>query len=366
MADYFTRFLNGVGTGLLNPKGLVSNWQHATRLYLDNNYALSPRHKFLFYVKFEIDPTAHKAPMFTQQHSQEVGMLVKSADLPKFSIDTVIKNQYNRKKLLYKGINYDPININFHDDSTGVINALWAIYYGYYFADRMNPTAAYSATQYRRSSTTMDNFRYGMDNSITVPLFKSISLYTMSRRRFNGYTLVNPRISSWNHGNVDYADGGTLESSMSINYEAVIYSTGRCQVDSPKGFASLHYDNLPSPLSVAGGGVSNLVGDGGVLDGIEQIFGSLENGTMFDSPGGFLSTAITAVNTYKNFKGLSAESLKQEAINILASPTGVTGIANTVGGLVGTVFPKNPSTSASGDTTASQQKSLVNGTGDNP
>ena len=72
MANKFTRFLNGFTTGLTNPKGIVSNWQHATRLFIDNTYRLSPRSKFLFYAKFEIDPTAHKAPSFTAKHSNEV------------------------------------------------------------------------------------------------------------------------------------------------------------------------------------------------------------------------------------------------------------------------------------------------------
>ena len=59
MANKFTRFLNdfasGAVKGITNPKGLVSNWQHATRIFIDDTYRLSPRTKFMFYVRFEID-----------------------------------------------------------------------------------------------------------------------------------------------------------------------------------------------------------------------------------------------------------------------------------------------------------------------
>lgn len=364
MANAFTRYLTGDGNfftglvgGVLKPKGNLANWQHATRVFLDANFRLSPRHKFLYYVVFEIDPTSHNATAFTAKHSQEVGFLCKNVELPKFSFDMVTKNQYNRKKLVYKQINYDAVNFTMHDDSQGIINSMWAIYYGTYVADRSLPTSAYSATHLRNGGiSSLDQFRYGLDNDKGTDFFKSISIYTMSRSRFNGYTLVNPRIQSWSHGNVDYADGGTVESSMSIQYEAVRYSQGTVSSNSPKGFATLHYDTAPSPLSVMGGGVSNLFGGGGVLDGAEQIFGDLASGSTFDSPGGFLSTAIKSVNTYNNFKNLSIDGLKQEAVNILNSPQAAAGIVNTVGGIVGSVFPKN---TPSGDGVVASAKNFL-------
>ena len=343
MANKFTRFLTDVLAGASNPKGRVGNYTHATRLFIDNNFALAPKTKFNYYVRFELDSTAHKAASFTARHADETGLLVKTADLPKFSFDKETLNQYNRKKIVYSMLNYTPVKFTMHDDNQGVINALWAIYYGYYSKDRHLPTTAFDANQYRGSGTSIDNFRYGLDNDISATsLFRSISLYTMGRRRFIGYTLINPKIVDWDHGSRDHAaTSEPSESSMTVEYESVVYSAGRVTQGSPKGFATLHYDNSPSPLSVAGGGVSNLIGDGGVLDGIEQVFGAIGDGTAFSSGQGFLGTALKAVNTYKNLKGLSKDSLKAEAINILTSPAGTQTIANTISGVAGAVFPKN-------------------------
>jgi hypothetical protein len=355
MANKFTRYLGnfagGVLRGATNPKGIVGNWQHATRLFIDDTYRLSPRTKFLFYVNFEIDASAHKSPTFTNRHVNEVGLLVKSADLPKYNFDTVTKNQYNRKKIIYKQINYDPVNIALHDDSAGIVNALWAIYYGYYVADRQLPQTAFDETKYRGLDDQRSAFRYGLDNNISVPFFKSINIYTMSRRRFLGYTLVNPRIKSWNHGSVAYAEGDTLESQMQIEYESVRYSAGNVSFNNPKGFATLHYDTVPSPLSVAGGGVANLLGDGGVLDGLESIFGDVSSGSAFGSVGGFIGTAIKTINTYKNIQGLSKEGLKREAINILSNPAN---ISTAIGGVTNAIFPKSSTTENS--VTATQKK----------
>jgi hypothetical protein len=355
MANKFTRYLTSFVGGLTNPKGIVGDWRHATRLFIDDTYRLSPRTKFLFYVRFDIDKSVHKSPSFTAKHSDEVGLLVKSADLPKYSFDTITKNQYNRKKISYKSINYDPVTITMHDDSAGIVNALWAIYYGYYIADRNNQLQAYSDTKLMRKDDIRIGYRYGLDNNISNPLFRSVSIYTMSRRRFLGYTLVNPRIKSWNHGDVDYSAGSeTLSSVMTLEYETVIYSGGNVSVNSPTGFATLHYDNLPSPLSVAGGGTGTLTGEGGVLAGLESIFGSVSDGSAFSSPGGFLGTAIASINTYKNIKSLSTASLKAEAINILSNPAN---IAVAAGGIANAVFPK--STNNALGTTASQ-KSIIN------
>lgn len=355
MANKFTRYLSSFVSGVTNPKGLVGNWRHATRLFIDDTMRLSPRTKFNFYVRFEIDKTALRSPTFSNRHIDEVGLLVKSADLPKFNFDSVIKNQYNRKKILYKQINYDAVNLTLHDDSAGIVNALWALYYGYYVADRNVPSSTgYSDTKYRsKQDSARSGFRYGLDNNISVPFFKSVSIYTMSRRRFSGYTLVNPRIKSWSHGSVAYAEGDVIESQMSLEYESVIYSGGNVTVGNPKGFATLHYDNVPSPLSVAGGGTSTLLGQGGVLDGLESIFGNVSDGTAFGSVGGFLGTTITAINTYKNLSTLSTEGLKQEAVNILTNPDN---ISKAVGG-ISAVFPK----SSSSETEATATQKIVTG-----
>lgn len=362
MANKFTRYLSEFGSGLIEgvtkPKGQQSNYRHASRLFVDDNLRLSPKTKFLYYVYFDIDNTVRGMSPFTAKHANEAGLLVKSTDLPKFNFDSVIKNQYNRKKIVYKQINYDPITINMHDDSNAVVNAMWALYYGYYVADRHNPDAAFKTDMnLRKTGTSLDRFRYGLDNDKkAVDFFKSVTIYTMSRRRFVGYTLINPRIKSWSHGGMDYSASEFNESQMTLEYEAVKYTTGNVSFGTPKGFALLHYDTVPSPLSVAGGGVATLTGEGGVLDGIEQIFGDIGSGAAFDTPGGFIGTIAKSINTYKNFKGLSKEQLASEAINILSNPRNIAAAGASVGGVIGAVFPKSATTEP---TTTATQRNLV-------
>jgi len=357
MANKFTRFLSGIGDGLLKPKGGLADWRHASKLFLDNSYRLTPRTKFLYYVRFEVDKTVLTSPAFSNKHADEIGYLIKTTDLPKFKFETVTKNQYNRKKIYYKNFGYESINMTFHDDSAGIMNAMWALYMGAYHQDRHNPERAFYKTALRPEGSVVDSYRYGLDRQgRSTDFFKSISIYTMSRRRFLGYTLLNPKITSWSHGQMDYAANDFNENSMTFEYESVVYTSGSVARNSPKGFANLYYDNVPSPLTVAGGGVSTVFGEGGVLDGLESIFGDVAGGSAFGSVGGFLGTAIKAVNTYNNFKGLTKDNIKQEAINIISNPATIRGTINTVGGIVGAAFPKNSGTA---DITNATQRKLV-------
>jgi hypothetical protein len=115
---------------------------------------------------------------------------------------------------------------------------------------------------------------------------------------------------------------------------------------------------VPSPLSVAGGGVSTLTGEGGVLDGLEQIFGDVDSGGAFSSPGGFIGTLAKTFNTYKNAKSLTREQIASEAVGILSNPRNIAAagrsITGTIGGVIGAIFPKSASTET--NTNAVQRK----------
>jgi len=346
MANKFTRFLKGVAQGITQPKGNLGDFRHAARLYVDNTMALAPKTKFSYHVYFDVNPLAVQAPQFKEkQHIEEAGLLVKSADLPRFNFESVTKNQYNRKKIVYKMLNYEPVNLTFHDDNVGVVNALWALYLGYYSRDRHNPAdqanVAWDSDPYTAYNKAQP-FKYGLDNDRKQdPFFRSIQLFTMGRKRFNQYVLINPVITMWNQGQVDQGAGnGTIECQMTIQYESVLYGWGDVEPNFPQGFANLHYDKAPSPLSIFGGGTQTLFGPGGVISGAEQIFGQLSNRSAFSSPESFLRTVAGALNTYRNLRNIAnnPDLLRQEAVNILLTPGSVT---NAISGVSGVLFPKS-------------------------
>lgn len=299
-------------SGATNPRGNVGDFQHASRLHVDSDLRLAPKQKFLFHVVFNINTNALKSSNFTDRHKNEINMLVKKCDLPKFTIQTETLNQYNRKKVVQNKIEYTPINIAFHDDNLGVVGQLWQTYFGYYYGDSQ---AAKNFSAYNRSAmkgSSFMNSRYGLDNNNSIPFFNDITIYQMAKKAWYSYKLINPIIKSWSHDSMDMSSGQSAEQSMQLDYEAVTYNSGYVSQGNPPGFGVEHYDTMPSPLSIYGGGTRTLFGQGGFLAGAEAVFGALGSGKAFENPANFLTTAIAAVNTYQNAKSLTAAGARSE------------------------------------------------------
>ena len=350
-------FLDNFASGAGNPKGNMADFQHGARLYVDNAFAFAPKSKFLYHVAFNINPNAAAVvPQLTQKHGTTLNMLVKMVSLPGFKIDADVKHQYNKKRVIQKRVDYDPVNITFHDDNYGVTTALWEAYYRYYYRDGnyaetdpagnpvTNPAAfqqaARQAAPYNSGNTfagsQFNKFRYGFDNDSFEPFFNSIVIYQMSRKRYTSFTLVNPMITSWRHDTMDQSLSDPVQSEAQIEYETVFYTRGPVSEGSaPKGFATEHYDKTPSPLSLSGGGVTSLMGQSGVLEGGLDVLDDIVSGNAFSSPGNLLGTVLRASNVYRNAGNLSREGLREEGFGILKDAIGnaagidVSGVSNT-------------------------------------
>jgi hypothetical protein len=310
------------------PKGVLANYQHATDIFVENNYRLSPRYKFLFHAFFELDNTVpESASLRAVKANEEIPLLVKTTSLPAYNFDTTTKNKYNRKQIIYKQINYEPINLTFHDDNAGIMNALWEAYYSYFVNDGAN-----SAASYYLKGNTFNGVKYGMDVDTPVRFFKRISLYTLARQKWNGYTLWGPRIKSWKHGEVDYSDGtGIVESSMTVEFESVSYESGAVNEGTPDGFSATgKYDREPSPLKVGGGG-----GDTGEIPGVTtfSIFGDPEKDLLKERQS-FLDETVKSVENYRDIP-LPTGARVDSVFNS-------TGVPNQVGGVLNAEFPKEP------------------------
>lgn len=343
MSNAFTNFLGGVVNGIFGDSPNLKDYQHADRLYVKNNYARTPKVGFLYFVVFNINRQAVKDATWLKNQT-EVGILVKKIDLPKFDVTTEIVNQYNRKTVVQTSLKYQPISVDFHDDNSDITHNFWKNYFQYYYSDSINDRnvgggkvktseipAAFKDTKYNVAT-----YDYGLNNYQKDPFLESIDVYVLHQQKFTQYTLINPLISNWTHDNVTQEDGAKiLTNKMSLNYENVLYSTGKIVKNfEPNGFATIHYDTAPSPLSLGGNGTSTLFGPGGVIAGASAIFG--EGGSLANAktPLDYLGVAIQANQLGKNVKQLSKAGLKQEGYSIL---TGVLRDIQTTGNQPGAI-----------------------------
>jgi hypothetical protein len=300
-------FLKGFQDGLPGMK----DYQHASRLYIDNNFKLMPKQKFLFHVVFNTDETLF-VNGFNANERYQLNMLVKQCDLPKYNMSYEEKTQYNKKMYAGTRIAYDPVNITFHDDHADTVNAFWKKYYEYNIADSigMNSDLTISNTKddYYTFGDARATTKFGMDTpkGRQKPYLKSIEIFVLHKQRFTSMTLVNPVIGSFSHDSLDQADGaGVMNNTMQILYETVIYKSGIVNKNNVPGFATINYDKSPSPLTVLGGGTNSIFGPGGVVDGIGSVIRNVNNGNI-------LGAILSASNTYNNAKKIKKSDVKEE------------------------------------------------------
>ena len=305
--------INDFLQGIQNGQPGMKDFRHASRLYIDDNYRLMPKQKFMFHVMIQTDESMFVSP-YNPQEDVQLDMLVKSCDLPRYGMNLEELVQYNKKAYVATRIQYEPVNITFHDDHADTVNAFWKKYYEYHIADSVN-----AGTSGLTISDTKDNAyddirdrrqfsKFGLDTpkKKKKPYLKSIIIFLLHKQRFTSMQLVNPVIGSFAHDTVDNADGaGTLSNVMQVYYETVLYDSGTVNKTDMPGFATLNYDNEPSPLSVLGGGTNSIFGPGGVVDGIGSVFKNVREGNV-------LGAILGASNTYNNAKKIKKKDAKEE------------------------------------------------------
>jgi hypothetical protein len=353
----------------------LRDYTHASKVFRSNGYELKPRFKFLFHVAFSINtaeiPSLRGALGLTDENN--LSLVVKTVDLPKYNIQTETLNQYNRKRVVQTKINYEPVNITFHDDGGDLVRNMWYNYYSYYYKD---PTQQYGANNNTNGSlgasanrTTGFGYNsrdiYNNDRLVNdwgyigesisdgvssasgkPPFFKDIRIFGFDyQHKYAEYVLINPLITNWSHDQYDYAQGsGIMQHSMTIAYETVKYYQGAPNKQAA-GFANpAHYDTRTSPISRAGS-TQTILGQGGLLDAVGGISQDLQSGSVLGLIGA-VQKAGTAYNTFQNVN--LGQTLQTEVTNgaVAAAKTAIPGaVAQVSGTSGGWTFPTGPATS---------------------
>lgn len=326
MANILNTLLKEVSVG-----DTIHDWAHASKLFVANNYELAPKSPYLYFVHFDLTPDklVKKTPvpgssggsygMDTSENRNELGMLVKQVSLPKYTIDTKTLNAYNRPHIVQTKLHYDAINILFHDDSANKVRNFWYDYYSYYYRNSDKNKTADATTMHNELTTLRTNPDWGytvrntdINNTAAPPYIRSISIFSLYNKKFSEYKLHNPIIKGFQHGEHNSSDtAGTMQHTMSVEYESVSYAYGSITPQTVSGFAEAHYDKSPSPLLPIGGGSKSIIGPGGIVSDIANIVNDVGTGNIG-------SALLSAARDKNTLKGANLSSMaKQEALNTL-------------------------------------------------
>ena len=310
-------FLDQLGKG-----DHIKDWQHASKLFVGDNFRLAPKMGYLFHVFFDINPDG--VSRIGEQEKIEAGMLVKTADLPKFTVDTKVMNSYNKPNIVQNKVRYDPITIAFHDDGGDVVRKLWVDYYNFYYRDsdqglapRTNDvTQKFTTPEKYAAERRYNDFGYAprsygsTSSGESQQYFKSIRIYSLNQKKFSEYILINPIITAFRHGQHQQGSNEPMQHEMTISYESVLYASGNVSEKTVSGFAKLHYDKGPSPLT-SSNGTRSILGPGGLVATADDVVTDLSNGNL----GG------AAFKAFRGFKNASATDLKQAVLGELGQMT---------------------------------------------
>lgn len=321
----------------------LKDYAHASKTFLTNGYEFVPRTKFLFHVFFTIN-TAYVPALRNTLGNQDIatiGLMVKNIQLPNYTMSVETMNQYNRKRLIQTKIDYNPVQIEFHDDGGDLVRNMWYNYYAYYYKDpsqkydnlspnngNLGPLAAtpngfnYNTRDIYDQSRAVNDWGYvgesyndgtainGGSSSGKLPFFRDIRIYGLNQHNWASYVLINPMITEWQHDTYDYSQGnGTMSHRMTLRYETVKYGTGSIGEVRPDtnvvGFADpAYYDTVRSSIARPGSNAT-VLGQGGLIDAGVGIAEDLASGSVL----GAIGAVQKAVAVNQTFKGKDIRSI---------------------------------------------------------
>lgn len=373
MSSFGQDFLQGFLGGLQGPA--LKDYSHASKTFRTDYFGLAPKQKFTFHVVFNINTALPGIQQLLGQTPSTISKTVKSIQLPSYQIQVEELNQYNRKRYVQNKINYQPVQIVFHDDNNDNVRQLWYAYYQYFYKDAIygyqgNPAVRgspgvdptppefnYNNNDLYQDKRPVTDFGFVGEGLSTPPnagqglsskpqFFKDITIYGLTQHNFAAYTLINPLITDFAHDTYDYSDGSSpMQNTMTVKYELVKYYRGALNgltgAQIIPGFVDGNYDRVTSSITRAGGSAT-ILGRNGLLDAGAGIFSDLQNG----NPVGAILKGVNTYQTFKdkNLKSIAKQEVNREARSIIAAtvPNAVAAQLPQINGALVNTFPTAP------------------------
>lgn len=206
---------------------------------------IPPRQKFQGYVNFVINRALYADTLYAEEMGSsfrlQLGSLVRTATLPEVSFRTETKNQYNRKRIVNTGVEYEPVDIKVFDTVNNEWLTLFMKYFSYHYMDPRNkqygerdvgedPTSV--ANQFTNFETKFgknskwDSNQYGYNINEIANFFERIDYVLYHGNKGVQYSLINPVLTRFRTGEIDYSASEVLDFDLTFEYESfTIYDT---------------------------------------------------------------------------------------------------------------------------------------------
>jgi hypothetical protein len=220
----------------------LRDFRNASHLRPDVN---PPRQRFQGYVNFilnrDLYDFLYEADAGKREFRTRISSLVRTADLPSASFQTETKNSYNRKKIVNTGVQYNPVNMTVFD----TVGNEWLLtlmkYFSYHYMDPRNKqqpnnrdiegSVVKQGGMYTKGSkfglqggTSNGNFTWdsnlaGYNPNLTAHFFERIDYVLYHGNRGVQYSIINPVLTEFKPGQLDYSSSEVMEFALTFEYE---------------------------------------------------------------------------------------------------------------------------------------------------
>ena len=195
------------------------------------------RHKFQGYVNFilnrDLFATLYGDPSGTNEFRTTISSLVRTAQMPGVQFQTETLNEYNRKKIVNTGVEYDPVSMTVFDTVGNEWLTLLMKYFSYHYMDPRNKndpgnrdvegfvdrTGGSENQQTRFGQDTFDSNAAGYNTNQTAHFFERIDYVLYHGNKGVQYSLINPVLKSFRPGEIDYSSSDFKDFELQFEYE---------------------------------------------------------------------------------------------------------------------------------------------------
>ena len=231
MADFFKSVWSALGDREFY-------WRDFRNAYHYNPSQDPPRQQFAGYVSFVLDRDLF-GTFFDEANNDELRVrmssLVRTADFPQIEFKTQTLNEYNRKKIVNTGVEYQPVTIRVVDTASNAWLTLIMKYFAYHYMNPRNQNnvgerdvasvnygqggAEFIASQFGAGGN-FDSNKAGYNINENPHFFERIDYVVYHAQKGTQYSLINPVMTGFTHTPIDYASNELMEFTMTFQYES--------------------------------------------------------------------------------------------------------------------------------------------------
>ena len=217
-------------------KFLLRDFRNAARLTPGVN---PPRQKFQGYVNFILNRELYSALYGDRSQNEfrtQISSLVRTADLPSVVFQTETKNAFNMKKIVNTGVTYNPVNMTVFDTVGNEWLTVLMKYFSFHFMDPRNAQKVddrdiaagnireggvknFNSQFGKTSESQFDSNAAGYNLNPSAQFFERIDYVLYHGNKGVQYSIINPMMSEFKPGNIDYASSDLQEFTMTFDYE---------------------------------------------------------------------------------------------------------------------------------------------------